>query len=181
MKSWKPRKRRCSHSTRSSTRSIFGPGHGSEFLICLPRSLIVETTTPSARTANGGERPGTTPRRILVADDNRDNADSLGILLKLSGHEVHLAHSGADAFESAKRLRPDIGVFDIGMPDLDGYQLAERIRHEAWGKTITLIALTGWGQESDKRRAHLAGFDHHLTKPIDPEQLERLFEAPVKS
>ena len=157
-----------------------GPGHGSEFLICLPRSLIVETTSPSAHTANDGERPGISPRRILVADDNRDNADSLSMLLKLSGHEVHLAHTGAEAFESVKRWRPDIGVFDIGMPDLDGYQLAERIRHEAWGKKITLIALTGWGQESDKRRAHLAGFDHHLTKPVDPDQLERLFEISVK-
>jgi two-component system CheB/CheR fusion protein len=156
-----------------------GAGHGSEFLICLPRSLIVEAKAPTTPPANGEEKAGT-PRRILVADDNRDNADSLSMLLKLSGHEVHLAHSGTAAFESAKRLRPDIGVFDIGMPDLDGYQLAERIRHEAWGKKIRLIALTGWGQESDKRRAHLAGFDHHLTKPVDPDQLERLFEVPVK-
>jgi len=102
------------------------------------------------------------------------------MLLKLSGHEVHVAHTGAEVFESAKRLHTDIGVFDIGMPDPDGYQLAERIRHEAWGKNIRLIAVTGWGQESDKRRAHLAGFDHHLTKPVDPDQLERLFEASVK-
>jgi CheY-like chemotaxis protein len=73
-------------------------------------------------------------------------------------------------------LRPDVGIFDIGMPDLNGYELAERIRHEAWGKGMTLIALTGWGQESDRRRAQLAGFDHHLTKPIDPDQLEALLE-----
>ena len=102
------------------------------------------------------------------------------MLLKLSGHEVHLAHTGAEALATAKRVRPDVGVFDIGMPDLDGYELAERIRREAWGKTIKLIAVTGWGQESDKRRALLAGFDHHLTKPIDPDQLERLFEAPIR-
>jgi CheY-like chemotaxis protein len=89
---------------------------------------------------------------------------------------VQLAHTGEEAFETAKRFRPDVGVFDIGMPDLDGYELAERIRREAWGKKITLIAVTGWGQESDKRRALLAGFDHHLTKPIDPDRLEPLFE-----
>jgi two-component system, chemotaxis family, CheB/CheR fusion protein len=155
-----------------------GPGHGSEFLICLPRALIVEAP-PSELPSNAGERPGTLPRRILVADDNRDAADSLSMLLKLSGHEVHLAHTGAEAFEAAKRSRPDIGVFDIGMPDFDGYELAERIRREAWGKKITLIAVTGWGQESDKRRALSAGFDHHLTKPIEPEQLERLFEVSI--
>ncbi len=156
-----------------------GPGHGSEFLICLPRALIVEGSPTSELPANAGERPGTPPRRILVADDNRDAADSLSMLLKLSGHDVHLAHTGADAFERAKRLHPDIGVFDIGMPDFDGYELAERIRREAWGKKITLIAVTGWGQESDKRRALSAGFDHHLTKPIEPDQLERLFNVSV--
>lgn len=98
------------------------------------------------------------------------------MLLKLSDHDVHVAYSGGEAFAAAKELRPDIGIFDIGMPDLNGYQLAERIRHEAWGKDMTLIALTGWGQESDRRQAHVAGFDHHLTKPIDPDRLEGLFE-----
>ena len=110
-----------------------------------------------------------------MADDNRDSATTLGLLLEQSGHEVHLAHSGAQALALAKAVRPDIGVFDIGMPDLSGYELAERIRHEAWGGQITLIAVTGWGQESDKRRALAAGFDHHLTKPIDPDSLEALF------
>ena len=124
-----------------------GPGQGSEFHICLPRSLIVETARPSGGPDNAGARPGAPSRRILVADDNRDSADSLRMLLKLSGHEVQLAHTGAEAFETAKRFRPDVGVFDIGMPDLDGYELAERIRREAWGKKITLIAVTGWGQE----------------------------------
>ncbi len=156
-----------------------GAGRGSEFLICLPRSLITEGAEHSADYLNAGERPDSQPRRILVADDNRDAADSLGMLLKISGHEVHLAHSGAEAFEMAKRLRPDIGVFDIGMPDIDGYELAERIRREAWGKKITLFAVTGWGQDSDKRRAMLAGFNHHLTKPVDPDHLERLFEVSI--
>jgi two-component system, chemotaxis family, CheB/CheR fusion protein len=157
-----------------------GLGQGSEFLICLPRSLIVEAAASSEGPSHAEETHGTQPRRILVADDNRDAADSLSMLLKLSGHEVHVAHTGTEALQTAKQLRPDIGVLDIGMPDFDGYELAERIRREAWGQKITLIAVTGWGQESDKRRAHLAGFDHHLTKPIDPDQLERLFEGTVK-
>ena len=112
---------------------------------------------------------------MLIADDNSDSADTMSMLLQLSGHEVHVARNGAEALEVAKRVRPDVGVFDIGMPDLDGYQLAERIRHEAWGKAMTLIAVTGWGQEADKRRAISAGFDHHLTKPVDPDRLEALF------
>ena len=89
----------------------------------------------------------------------------------LSDHDVHVAHSGSEAFEAAKQLRPDICIFDIGMPDLNGYQLAERVRHEAWGKTMTLIALTGWGQESDRHRAMLAGFQVHISKPLEPQEL----------
>jgi CheY-like chemotaxis protein len=112
-----------------------------------------------------------------VVDDNRDAAESLGMILNLYGHEVELAHSGMRALEIANSRPPDIGVLDIGMPDLSGYEVAERIRDEEWGKNVTLIALTGWGQESDKQRALLAGFDHHLTKPIDPEQLKRLFDS----
>jgi two-component system, chemotaxis family, CheB/CheR fusion protein len=150
-----------------------GPGRGSEFLICLPRSLIV--TAPPVAIDLSTKVP-ILRRRILLADDNRDAAESLSMLLKLSDHEVYVTHSGGEAFKAAKELRPDVGIFDIGMPDLNGYELAERIRHEAWGKNMTLIALTGWGQDSDRRQAHLAGFDHHLTKPIDPDRLEVLFE-----
>ena len=128
-----------------------GPGRGSEFLICLPRSLIVTAPLPAPDLPT---KPPILRRRILLADDNRDAAESLSMLLKLSDHDVHVAHSGGEAFEAAKELRPDVGIFDIGMPDLNGYELAERIRHEAWGKNMTLIALTGWGQESDRRQAH---------------------------
>jgi CheY-like chemotaxis protein len=99
------------------------------------------------------------------------------MLLQVSGHEVHVAHSGPAALEMAKRIRPHIGILDIGMPGLTGYQVAERIRHEAWGKDVTLVAVTGWGQDADKRRALAAGFDQHLTKPIDPEVLKRLFDV----
>lgn len=123
-----------------------------------------------------GEGPSpAASKRILVADDNRDGAETMSMLLKLSGHEVYLAHSGAEALEVAERERPDIAVLDIGMPDMNGYEVAERIRHEAWGAHMKLIAVTGWGQAEDKRRALAAGFNHHLTKPVDPGQLEALF------
>jgi two-component system CheB/CheR fusion protein len=152
-----------------------GLGQGSEFSIRLPKSVIVEKprVLPGAEEA----KPTKQPRRVLVVDDNRDAAESLGMILNLYGHEVELAHSGMRALEIANSRPPDIGVLDIGMPDLSGYEVAERIRDEEWGKNVTLIALTGWGQESDKQRALLAGFDHHLTKPIDPEQLKRLFDS----
>ncbi len=153
-----------------------GRGEGSEFIVCLPRSLVVDV--PAAETAESqgvADRSGK-PRRILIADDNRDSATTLAMMLRLSGHEVDVAHSGTEALDLAKRVRPEIAVFDIGMPDLSGYEVADRIRHEAWGEKMTLIAVTGWGQESDKRRARAAGFDHHLTKPIDPAILEPLFE-----
>jgi two-component system CheB/CheR fusion protein len=151
-----------------------GRGQGSEFMISIPRSLIVDA--PKSMHEGSGEATSQiAPRRILVADDNRDSAETMSMYLKLSGHDVHIAHSGSEAFEVARRVRPDIGVFDIGMPDMSGYELAERIRHEAWGERITLIAVTGWGQDADKRKALGAGFDHHLTKPVDPDRLELLF------
>jgi CheY-like chemotaxis protein len=95
--------------------------------------------------------------------------------LSLSGHEVFLAHSGGKAVDVAKLQHPDVAVLDIGMPDLNGYGVAQRIRLEPWGEHITLIALTGWGQEGDKRRGKAAGFDHHCTKPVDPDLLQRFF------
>jgi CheY-like chemotaxis protein len=99
------------------------------------------------------------------------------MVLETLGHEIHLAHSGEEALAVAARCRPEIGILDIGMPDLNGYDVARRIRHEAWGAQIMLIALTGWGQENDKRLAYAAGFDHHLTKPVEPERLAQLFAA----
>lgn len=115
-------------------------------------------------------------RRVLIADDNHDGAETLGTVLQVLGHEVYLAHTGEGAVEAAARVRPEIGILDIGMPDLSGYEVAKRIRREAWGTHMTLIAVTGWGQENDKRMAYAAGFDHHFTKPVDPEQLVQLFE-----
>ena len=105
--------------------------------------------------------------RILLADDNRDALDSLATLLQCDGHEVHTAGDGAEALEVAAQCRPDVVLLDIGMPKLDGYEVARRIRAEPWGKNAILIALTGWGQDDDRRRSRDAGFDSHLVKPVD--------------
>jgi CheY-like chemotaxis protein len=152
-----------------------GRGKGSEFVVTLPRSVVSKASPVRQRTdGNGGTSP--VSRRVLIADDNHDGAETLGMVLETLGHEIHLAHSGGEALDAAARCRPEICILDIGMPDLSGYEVARRIRHEAWGAEITLIALTGWGQENDKRLAYAAGFDHHLTKPVDPERLAQLLE-----
>jgi CheY-like chemotaxis protein len=110
----------------------------------------------------------------VVADDNRDGAEILALLLNLSGYEVYIAHTGTEALALAAQHRPSIAILDIGMPGMSGYEVATRIRDDPWGAGIQLIAVTGWGQDEDKRKALDAGFDHHLTKPIDPDELQRL-------
>ena len=153
-----------------------GRGQGSEFTVCLPRSLIVDVSGDGSERVSDVSRRSET-RRILVADDNVDGAETMRMLLESSGHEVHVAHTGNEALTVAKRIRPEIAVLDIGLPDMSGYDVAQSIRHEAWGKDVTLIAVTGWGQDSDKRRALASGFDHHLTKPIDPAKLNKLAQS----
>jgi CheY-like chemotaxis protein len=110
--------------------------------------------------------------RVIVADDNRDAADALAMLLELSGHEVRVAHGGRAALSLAQTFRPDVAILDIGMPDLSGYDVAAQLRREPWGGAIVLIALTGWGRDDERQRATAAGFDQHMTKPVDPEKLE---------
>jgi signal transduction histidine kinase/CheY-like chemotaxis protein len=150
-----------------------GPGHGSEFLIRLPLRVRGYRTPPAS-----SEEPlaDAAPRghRILLADDNRDALDSLATLLQCDGHEVHTAADGAEALEVAAACHPDVVLLDIGMPKLDGYEVARRIRAEPWGKSAVLIALTGWGQDEDRRRSREVGFDSHLVKPLDPEALSTL-------
>ncbi|HEV2268107.1 MAG TPA: PAS domain S-box protein [Steroidobacteraceae bacterium] len=150
-----------------------GVGQGSAFTVRLPIG------DPGAEVADGTGVPrgGAAKRlRLLVADDNRDSAATCAALLEASGHEVSVAHAGREAFDMACRVEPDALLLDIGMPELNGYQLAQRIRGTSWGRRALLIAITGWGQEQDKQRALAAGFDQHLTKPIDPNGLEGLLQ-----
>ena len=113
-------------------------------------------------------------RRILIADDNRDFALSLAVMLKLMGNVTQTAHDGLEAVEAAAAFHPDVILLDIGMPRLNGYDAARRIRSEPWGKSILMVAITGWGQDEDMRQSHEAGFDHHLVKPVEPATLEKL-------
>jgi CheY-like chemotaxis protein/two-component sensor histidine kinase len=161
------------HGGRITAHSA-GLGSGSEFVVTLPGSLIVQARQTAPGSGNGHAK-SISSRRVLIADDNRDAAETLGMFLNLSGHEVHLVHTGAEALELTKKLKPDVAILDIGMPDLSGYEVASRIRREPWGAQITLVALTGWGQDEDRRRAQAAGFDHHCTKPVDPADLEDFF------
>lgn len=117
---------------------------------------------------------GTQKCRILLVDDNQDAADTLGMLLRMLGNEVHTAHDGLEAVGAAAAFKPDIVLLDIGLPKLNGYDAARRIREQHAGANMVLIALTGWGQEDDRRRSKEAGFDHHLTKPIDFNALQVL-------
>jgi PAS domain S-box-containing protein len=150
-----------------------GIGHGSEFTIRLPRALVVAQTAES-KAADRIEHGGSGARgRVLVADDNRDAADTLAMLLEISGFDVLVAHTGAQALEKAGESNPDAVILDIGMPDMTGYEVARRIRAEPWGKDLFLLAVTGWGQEEDKERALAAGFNQHMTKPVDPDNVEQ--------
>ena len=149
-----------------------GAGKGSEFIVRLP------VATDAQRAA--GERPAeterahATTRRILIVDDNRDAADSLGMLLELSGHEVHTAYDGASGLEAMRAHRPAVALVDIGMPGMDGYAVASEARSDPELGCVKLVALTGWGSQEDRRRSKDAGFDHHLVKPVDTTVLESL-------
>ena len=153
-----------------------GAGFGSEFVVRLPVELstVAQTKAPSD---TGEATPLSSPRRVLVADDNEDAVTSLGMLLQLMGNEVRTANDGSQAVDIAATFRPDIVLLDIGMPELDGYETCRRIRQQPWGNNALLVALTGWGQEEDKRRSQEAGFDHHLVKPVEPAVLEALLAS----
>ena len=117
---------------------------------------------------------GAVGMKVLVADDNRDAALSLGALLEMSDHEVLIAHDGEEALRIARQAMPDAMILDIGMPRLTGDQVSRAVRNEPWGRRVFLVAVTGWGEPEDKERASAAGFDHHLTKPVDVDEMERL-------
>lgn len=146
-----------------------GPGEGSEFVVTLPLSAEAEITLAETNRAAVAGR-----RRVLVVDDNESAARVLSLLLQALGNEVRTVHDGLHAVDAAAEFLPDLVLMDIGMPKLNGYESARRIRQHSWGKGIVLAALTGWGQDEDKARTREAGFDHHLVKPLDMEILRQL-------
>ncbi|HYR32672.1 MAG TPA: response regulator, partial [Burkholderiales bacterium] len=151
-------------------------GTGTEALVRLP--LAAPGPLPERKVARPEAVPAP-PLRILVADDNRDAADSLQRVLALYGHEVRVAYDGASAVNVGSEFRPRVAILDIGMPGTNGYDVARALRARQ-GEGVTLVALTGWGQEADRRRSAEAGFDHHLIKPVDPQTLNALLADVVK-
>jgi len=145
-----------------------GLDRGSEFTLRLPLFIDHAAAVEAAQAAVIPETPVQVRRNILIADDNQDALESLALMLRLEGHEVHCASDGEEALALAGLRRPEIVVLDVGMPKLDGCEVARRIRAESWGRDAVLVALTGWGQEVDRRRSREAGFDMHLVKPVDP-------------
>ena len=145
-----------------------GVGHGSEFVVRLP----VTAEAPAPQPVD--ERTTAAARRILVVDDSRDAAESLATLLELTGNETHTAHDGLEAVETAARVRPDLVLLDIGLPKINGYEAARRIREQPWGKSLVLVALTGWGQDEDRQKSREAGFNGHVVKPVDIAALTKL-------
>jgi CheY-like chemotaxis protein len=151
---------------------------GSQFLIRLPLHIRRPQRKPVA--VSTATRELTVPRRILVADDNADSLESLAALLRCDGHEVYTACDGEQAVEQAAKHRPEIALLDIGMPKLDG-EVGKKICAEAWGRAMTLIALTGWGQDTDRKRTAEAGFDAHLVKPLDISELFVYLQLPAET
>jgi CheY-like chemotaxis protein len=149
-----------------------GPGNGSEFIVRLPYTPAV----PAAGSRASGPEASGQQRRILVVDDNVDAAEALAELLREYGHNVRTAHGAGSGITEALRMRPEIVLLDISMPDADGYEVARRLRAELSG-TI-LVALTGYGEHRHRQKSREAGFDHHLTKPVDTRELEKLLTPP---
>ena len=150
-----------------------GEGMGSEFVVRLPvvMNVVAEPERPHGRT---NEFTPSARRRILVVDDNVDSADSLSQLLEMLGNEVHTANDGEAGIALAAKLRPDLVMMDIGMPTLNGYEAARRMREQPWGLSIVLVALTGWGHDDDREASKMAGFDHHVVKPVGMSVLTKL-------
>jgi signal transduction histidine kinase/ActR/RegA family two-component response regulator len=150
---------------------------GSEFIVTLPGGKASSGTEAQVAGAPSSDATKTARRRVLIADDNRDGAEIMAMLLDQFGYDVQLAFTGPDAVAAAEKYHPHVAILDIGMPGMNGYEVAQRIRAAPWGESIMLIAVTGWGQDEDKRKAHDAGFNQHLIKPVDPNMLESLVAA----
>jgi CheY-like chemotaxis protein len=148
-------------------------GRGTEVEVKLPVLSVEQPVAPAAasesRNATAAPR-----RRILVADDNVDSANTLALLLDLLGHSTRVAHDGQEAVEVAEAFRPDVVLLDIGMPRLNGHDACRRIRSQEWARSIAIVAVTGWGQDQDRQHSREAGFDLHLVKPLDPTAIDGL-------
>ena len=149
-----------------------GEGKGSEFTVCLP--IVEAASANTSRPVADDGSAATGLLRILVVDDNRDSASSLALLLKRLGHAVEIAHDGAEAVEAAASFQPELVLLDIGLPKLNGYEAAPLIRKKCPDRKPVIVALTGWGQQDDRRRSEEAGFDAHMVKPVDFAELAKL-------
>jgi CheY-like chemotaxis protein len=151
-----------------------GPGRGTEFIVRLP---VMKLNAADSKPPVNGDGPSPGGRRVLVVDDNRDAATSLSMLLKISGNETIIAHDGPSAVDAAESFRPEVVLLDIGLPRLNGYEVARAIRERPWGRDVLLVALTGWGQEDALRQSQDAGFDHHMVKPVNHAALKQLLNG----
>lgn len=150
-----------------------GPNHGSTFTVCLPAAL--RPGLPPNK--NPHQSDGSTPRRVLIVDDNVDTAHGLGRLLARMGHQIVVAHDGYEALNRAREQPPEMIVLDIGLPGMDGFEVAQCLRREPSCAGAVIIAVTGYGQPEDRQRAIDAGFNHHLVKPVDIEELKTLLQS----
>jgi CheY-like chemotaxis protein len=151
-----------------------GAGRGSEFTVRLPRAR-----KDSAERTPGAIASESRRRRVLVVDDNRDAADSLAMLLRIRGHDAHVVYDSLQAEAEFDAFRPEVVLLDLGMPDLSGHEVAQRLRRKPQGREPLIVAVTGWGQDEDRRRSREAGFDLHMTKPVDPDDLLMLLARPL--
>jgi CheY-like chemotaxis protein len=155
-----------------------GFGMGSQFVVRLPVAAAGKDAPAIVQPA---VQPSASPRRrVLVVDDNRDAANSLAMMLQIMGHDAQTAFDGLQALEIAAEHQPELVLLDIGMPGLNGYETALRIRQQPWGRQAVIAALTGWGQDTDRRKSQEAGFDHHMTKPLAPDALKQLLSGLVR-
>jgi CheY-like chemotaxis protein len=153
-------------------------GQGSEFVVRLPVVLTPEPRLPAPPTENA--KPAGPALRVLVVDDNVDTATSLALLLTESGHQVRTAHDGPTALEAALDYRPDVALLDIGLPGLDGFEVAKQMRQQPILQKVVLVAMTGYGKASDRQRSQEAGFDHYLVKPVKFEKVQEVLASVSK-
>jgi len=163
-----------------------GTGRGSRFVLELPACGAPAADVPPsahgvATPATHPPREGSRPRHVLVADDDPDTGESLGHFLRLAGNPTTVVRDGLQALHAAEALHPDVALLDLGMPGMSGYEVARRLRLHHWGRAMLLIAITGFGQRADRMRAEAAGFDHHVVKPFEPEELEALLATPAEA